>query len=64
MSEVKIPCNVAEKGFDFDYRGITLDGNSVGIAIPDSVCSERAVGIVKVSDSATCIISVSGQGQT
>ena len=31
-----------------NYRGITLDDNSVGIAIPDSVCSERALGIVKV----------------
>lgn len=27
--------------------GINLDDNSIGMAVPDSVCSERAVGIVK-----------------
>lgn len=31
----------------FFLTGLTLDDNSVGMAIPDSVCSDRSVGIVK-----------------
>ncbi|KAL8603649.1 hypothetical protein ACOMHN_017146 [Nucella lapillus] len=31
----------------FFLTGLTLDGDSVGMAIPDSVCSQRALGIVK-----------------
>ncbi|XP_046342747.2 disintegrin and metalloproteinase domain-containing protein unc-71-like isoform X1 [Haliotis rufescens] len=42
---------VALQGANFDIAyfmtGIELEGNAVGIALPDSVCTDRAVGISK-----------------
>lgn len=37
--------------YEFYFSGVELDDKKVGVAVPDSVCSERAVAVVKVSCS-------------
>nr|KAG5701600.1 hypothetical protein BaRGS_019289 [Batillaria attramentaria] len=47
----------------FFLTGKTLDDNSIGMAIPDSVCSEKAIGIVKSQFSQMCGNSIVERGE-